>query len=130
VKITLTKRFEFKADHALTGMLAGHACATRHPHDYAVEFVMGADALDNGLVIDSDRLRIDVMPVIKRVANQYLNEVTDPSPWGRRLAAQPSVEHLTMFFFESCQFMNKSGRFRLVGVRVYESSKIWAEVWA
>lgn len=126
--ITLTKRFEFEASHWLTGMQEGHVCAAEHQHAYAVEFSLTADDLMNGLIIDAGKLKIDIAPIIKRLRGQCLNDLTDPAPWSKRLAEQPSVEHLAMYFWDACQFLSKGGRFRLRRIRVYESPMIWAEV--
>lgn len=123
----LTKRYEFEASHYLTGMQEGHACATEHPHTYAVEFTLSGDLI-NGLVLDTGRLKIDVWPVLKRVRGKCLNTLTDPAPWSQRLAAQPTVEHFALYFWEACQFLSKGNQFELVRVRVYESPMIWAEV--
>lgn len=126
--VRLTKRFEFQATHYLTGMDEGHACATEHGHDYEVEFTVEPKTdLANGLVVDSYRLKRAVWPVLKRLQGRCLNTITDPAPWAVRLAQQPSVEHLAMYLWEACGFLSQ-GTFRLVRVRVYESSKIWAEM--
>lgn len=129
MKISLTKRFEFDATHYLIGMAEGHACATEHGHTYSVEFTLAPfKDLHNGLVIDSGRLKINVWSVLNRVKGKCLNDLTDPAPWAIRLAAQPSVEHLAMYFWEACQFLSKGNQFELSRVRVYESPRIWAEV--
>jgi 6-pyruvoyltetrahydropterin/6-carboxytetrahydropterin synthase len=127
--VRLTKRFEFQATHYLTGMAEGHACATEHGHDYAVEFTLEPKReLVNGLVVDSGRLKVDLWPVLNRIKGRCLNSLTDIAPWSVRLAAQPSVEHLAMYFWDACGFLSNGGQFKLVKVRVYESAKIWAEV--
>lgn len=129
MQITLTKRFEFEASHFLTGMPPGHECGIEHHHAYAVEFTLAAIGdMANGLIVDTDRLKIDVTPVLKRIRKQRLNSITDPSSWSKRLAAQPSVENLALYFWDSLAFLRQGTSFRMIRLRVYESPMIWAEV--
>lgn len=125
--VSLTKRFEFEASHYLTGMHEGHVCATTHSHTYTLELTLTPiGELNNGLVIDTGRLKTDVMPVIRRLQGKCLNNLTDPAPWSQQLAAQPTVEHLAMYFWNALEFLSKGKNFRLIRVCVYESPMISA----
>jgi 6-pyruvoyltetrahydropterin/6-carboxytetrahydropterin synthase len=128
-EVRLTKRFDFVASHALTGMEVSRGCEKPHAHNYGLELTLRAKhGLQNGLVIDSGRLKVDVAPVIARLSNRLLNEVEDPAPWAQRMAAQPSVENVALYFWEALGFLSKGNEFELVRVRVYEDQKMWAEV--
>lgn len=127
--LTLTKRFEFVASHGLTGMQEGHVCAKPHAHNYGLELTLRSKGeLHNGLVVDSHRLKVDVKPVIDRLRNRVLNEVTDPAPWAQRLVEQPSVENVALYFWEALGFLSKGNEFELTKVKVSEDATLWAEV--
>ena len=54
---TITRRFGFSASHSIGDLPSGHRCARLHGHNYEVEVVLQATALDRtGFVRDYDEL--------------------------------------------------------------------------
>ena len=117
---TIGKRFTFSASHHLPGLPAGHKCARRHGHNYAVEVVFGADTLSPpGFVTDFGDLAPLKAYLDERFDHRDLNEVLDVAPTSEHLAVHIAdwvSAHLAAQI---------SGR--LVQVRVSETDSTWAE---
>jgi 6-pyruvoyltetrahydropterin/6-carboxytetrahydropterin synthase len=128
-RVNLTRRFDFVASHALAGMEAGHICARPHAHNYGLEVTLApVDELINGLVVDPARLAVDVRAVIDQVKARALNDIQDPAPWAQKLAGQPTLENLALYFWHALAFLSNSAEFRLVSLRVYQDMALYAEV--
>lgn len=130
--IRLTRRYRIESAHQLTGMREGHKCARLHGHNYAIELTIESVAPHaNGMVIDADDLDTAVLPVIRRLDHQTLNEAcADGTPEGTAAAAQPTAENLAAYLLARLGFMSNSGRYRLASVIVRENEDLWAEARA
>lgn len=147
--ITLTRRYELACAHQLTGLGPNHKCARLHGHNYVVELTVatGAQGLVNGMVIDADALDGDVRRVLyskeRGLDHKCLNTLAEQTPnWetmepvaqeGVRLhfaalSAQPTVENLALYLWHALGFLSNDRKQKLVRLRVYEESWLWAEV--
>lgn len=104
----------FCATHVLTK--DGRPLEPVHGHDWRVEVVAGADALDEiGVVVDFEHLKQAVADVAARFHYKDINSHPDLR------ALSPSAEVLARYFFQEVRKgMGAEGR-RLRRVRVWEA---------
>ena len=73
---TITKQFHFSASHVIEGLPDGHPCARLHGHNYAVELVLEAPALDRiGFVVDYGDLKPFKRLLDDELDHRHLNDV-------------------------------------------------------
>jgi 6-pyruvoyltetrahydropterin/6-carboxytetrahydropterin synthase len=88
MKVELSKRFEFSADHRLPAAGAAHPCARIHGHSFVVEVTVAGEVDPRtGWLMDFGDLRAIVEPVVKGLDHSLLNDVTGLSnPTSENLA--------------------------------------------
>lgn len=119
---TISKTFSFSASHQLTHLAdtqPDHKCARLHGHNYQVELILSAPALDpDGFVVDYGELSDFKHYLDIQLDHRHLNDVL---VYSQRTTAENLAKHL----YETCQTFDW-GRY-VMAVRVSETSKTWAE---
>jgi 6-pyruvoyltetrahydropterin/6-carboxytetrahydropterin synthase len=117
---TIAKRFAFSASHVLTAVPDDHRCRRLHGHNYEVEIVCGADALDGrGMVVDYFDLDPAKQLIDARLDHRHLNDVLD---------GEPTAERLAWWIYEALKdALPVEVVGRVVAVRVHETPRTWAE---
>jgi 6-pyruvoyltetrahydropterin/6-carboxytetrahydropterin synthase len=120
VTFTIAKRFAFSASHVLTAVADDHRCRRLHGHNYEVEIVCGADALDGrGMVVDYFDLDPAKQLIDTRLDHRHLNDVLD---------GEPTAERLAWWIYEALKdALPVEVVGRVVAVRVHETPRTWAE---
>jgi 6-pyruvoyltetrahydropterin/6-carboxytetrahydropterin synthase len=113
---TIARRFQFSASHVIGGLPAEHPCARLHGHNYEVEVVLQAAALDPvGFVRDYDELSALKTFVVERLDHRHLNDVLGHD--------QTTSEVIAKWIYDWC----KQRWPEVVAIRVSESPNTWAE---
>jgi len=113
---TITKRFAFSASHIIGGLPNGHPCARLHGHNYEVEVVLQAAALDpTGFVRDYDELSALQDFLDATVDHRHLNDVLGHD--------RTTAEVICKWLYDWC----KPRWPEVVAVRVSETPPTWAE---
>jgi 6-pyruvoyltetrahydropterin/6-carboxytetrahydropterin synthase len=129
VILSLTLTFHAEAAHRLSGLPEGHKCSRDHGHHYTIEYEITAPALDNGMVIESDRARNILAPLIAKIDHHHLNELDDSHPFTATLRAQPTAENLALWLWHrTAGLINNGGRQKIVAIRVRETERLMVEV--
>ena len=117
---TIAKRFAFSASHTLSAVPEGHKCRRLHGHNYEIEVLCAAEELDDrGMVLDY----FDLDPV-----KQFVDDTVDHRHLNDVLPGEPTAERLAHWFYDSLRAtLPPSVAERLVGIRVHETPKTWAE---
>ena len=111
----IAKRFRFCASHILHGLGDAHPCSRLHGHNYEVQLLLAAEALDaSGFVVDYNALQRFRDLLSERYDHRHLNDVVD---------FQPSAELLARHFFDLARELWP----QLRAVRVAETPDSWAE---
>ena len=112
---TISKRFAFSASHTLDSLPEGHKCRRLHGHNYLVEVVLQAAALDeHGMVRDYGDLASFREWLMATLDHRHLNDVID----------QPTTaEVLAVYLHGQARAMLPV----VVAVRVSETPDTWAE---
>jgi len=120
VSYTIAKRFAFSASHVLTAVPEGHKCRRLHGHNYELEVLCAADELDDrGMVLDY----FDLDPV-----KRFIDDTVDHRHLNDVLPGEPTAERLARWFYDSLRAsLDTELSGRLVGVRVHETPRTWAE---
>jgi 6-pyruvoyltetrahydropterin/6-carboxytetrahydropterin synthase len=72
----LERTYRFEAAHFLPKVPAGHKCARMHGHSYKIEIAIEGDVdPERGWVMDFAAIDEHVLPIIKRLDHQVLNEI-------------------------------------------------------
>jgi 6-pyruvoyltetrahydropterin/6-carboxytetrahydropterin synthase len=117
----ISKRFSFCAGHRLDQLPADHPCARLHGHNYTVEVVLRAVALnpDTGFVMDYRDMSSFARFLDISVDHRSLNELM---PDGK----PPTAENLAEWFYNvAVELFSK--QCEVDRVRVSETDKTWAE---
>lgn len=111
---TISKQFHFSASHQLPTLAEGHPCQRLHGHNYIVELVLQADALDeHGFVLDYGDLKPFKQMIDDQLDHRHLNDV---------LPDTPSTENLARYLYDWAK-----GRWsQVAAVRVSETPRTWA----
>ena len=136
--MTINRRYEIACAHHLHGLGPKHKCSRPHGHNYQIVLTCAGE-LVNGMVVDAGRIDVAVRPILRRLDHHDLNEFDDGTAAGKRLAAQPTAEHLALYLWERLMFLRipddteggnapKRVVINMTKVRVYETANIWAEV--
>ena len=111
----ITKQFHFSAAHRLDHLPSTHPCARDHGHNYLVELVLGAGALDErGFVRDYTELAAFESLLDHELDHRHLNDV---------LAFPPTAENIASYLYRR----SKECWPEVVAVRVGETPRTWAE---
>jgi len=136
----LTRRYYMECAHQLSGLRHNHKCMRMHGHSYIIELTIvpqkqQADEgrkfefMQNGMIIDTEDLDIIFMPILKKLDHTILNEsLNDGTEMGRIASQQPTGENIAAYLWERLGFMKIDPRFRLVNVRLYETTDMWVDV--
>lgn len=112
---TISKQFHFSASHQLTGLPPDHQCARLHGHNYVVELVLQAEALDeHGFVVDYLALR---------PFKEYLDETLDHRHLNDIFSFSPTAENLARHLYTWA----RSRWPQVTAVRLSETPRTWAE---
>ena len=71
MKLTAFKEFHFSAAHCLE--IDGHRCSNLHGHNYKVRIEVSGPTDENGMVIDFDKIKKQVAPLISKIDHTHLN---------------------------------------------------------
>jgi 6-pyruvoyltetrahydropterin/6-carboxytetrahydropterin synthase len=72
----LSRDYRFEAAHFLPRVPAGHQCLRMHGHSYAVQVTIeGEPEPDTGWIMDFAAIDEVVLPIVRRLDHQVLNEV-------------------------------------------------------
>ena len=111
---------DFKARHFLVGGDWGPE-NDPHEHAYRVEIRLASEALDqHGYIVDLD----DLNPLLDRVVDRYQDRLLNDLPEFAGL--NPSIEHLSRFFFQRLADGLEGQDVKLIEVRIWETDKAWA----
>jgi 6-pyruvoyltetrahydropterin/6-carboxytetrahydropterin synthase len=111
---------DFEARHFLVGGDWGEE-NDPHAHAYRVEIRLASEVLDqHGYIVDLDELNALLDGVVDRYQGRLLNDL--PEFTGRN----PSIEHLSRFFFQRLAEGLEGQDVRLIEVRIWETDKAWA----
>jgi 6-pyruvoyltetrahydropterin/6-carboxytetrahydropterin synthase len=113
----IRKQFHFSASHQLYGLPAEHQCTRLHGHNYIVEIVLAATAVDErGFVIDY----LDLQPlkayIDHTLDHQHLNDLFD---------FPTTAENLAYYLY--CWAKERWPQ--VIAMRVSETPKTWGEYW-
>lgn len=113
---TIAKTFSFSASHVIGGLPPEHPCSRLHGHNYEVEVILQAAALDNvGFVRDYRELSALKEFLDATVDHNHLNGVLGHD--------KTTAEALSKWVYDWCK-----GRWpEVIAVRVCESPRTWAE---
>ena len=75
MKTRLERDFRFEAAHRLPMVPPGHKCARMHGHSYAVTVAMEGELDGTGWLMDFAEIDDRVMPIIREIDHQVLNEI-------------------------------------------------------
>ena len=96
-------------------------CEKLHGHTFTVElFVLSEDTESNGMVIDFADLKAALQKVTEKLDHTYLNDNHE--------LGNPTSENIAKYFFSQLKTMLPQ-KPKLEKVRVWESSKSWAEYY-
>ena len=113
----IRKQFHFSASHILDTLPPDHQCSRLHGHNYIAEIVLKANRVDeHGFVIDY----LDLRPF-----KQYIDDELDHHHLNDVLPFPTSAENIAKHLFEWA----KARWPEVIGMRVSETPKTWAEFW-
>jgi len=76
MRTRLERTYRFEAAHFLPKVPAGHKCARMHGHSYLVEVVIEGEVdAERGWVMDFAEIDEFVMPLVRQLDHQELNEI-------------------------------------------------------
>lgn len=76
----IAKRFSFCASHVIEGLPEGHQCGRLHGHNYEVELVLQAEALNSvGFVVDYGDLKPFKVFIDETLDHRHLNDILSPT---------------------------------------------------
>jgi 6-pyruvoyltetrahydropterin/6-carboxytetrahydropterin synthase len=129
--IRLSRVYEFSSSHELTCLEPNHPCMRNHGHNYVLTLTLErVGELENGMVKEVRALDVSVKPVLSEVDHYKLNDLAGSPADPNKLLAQPSVERIAQWFWWRLQFLSLSPGYRLVYLKVEETSRIYAEIIA
>jgi len=83
----ISKQFTFSASHIIEGLPDGHPCSRLHGHNYNVELVLEAAALNaTGFVVDYNELSVFKEMIDNTLDHQHLNDVLDGATTAESIA--------------------------------------------
>ncbi len=113
---TIAKRFAFSASHVIGGLAPQHPCARLHGHNYEVEVLLQADALDAvGFVRDYRELSVLKDFIETSLDHRHLNDVLGHD--------RTTSEAIAKWIYDWCRARWPE----VTAVRVSETPKTWAE---
>ena len=93
MRTRLERTYRFEAAHFLPKVPPGHKCARMHGHSYQVDVAIeGEIGGETGWLMDFSDIDEHVMPLIKKLDHQVLNEVED--------LANPTSELLAVWLWK------------------------------
>lgn len=114
--VRISKKFDFDAAHWLPNVAPEHKCRRLHGHTYVVEVLCEGPTDARGMVLDYAEIAAAWEPINARLDHRLLNEVPG--------LENPTTEVLAPWILDAL-----GGLPTLVGVRVYESSTTYCEVF-
>lgn len=115
--VRIAKQFTFDAAHWLPNVAKGHKCGHMHGHTYRVDVICEGTPRADGMLEDYERLARAWVHVNTQLDHKVLNEVVG--------LENPTTENLAPWI------MHQLGSLvpHMVGIRVYESSTTYCEVF-
>lgn len=117
MKVRISKTFDFDAAHRLPNVPEGHKCGRMHGHTYRVEVMLEGEPDHRGFVVDYAEIAEAWKPIEHVLDHHTLNDVPG--------LENPTTEILAPWILE--RFSRSLPE--TVGVRVFESSTTYCEVW-
>ncbi len=112
----ISKQYHFSASHQQQQLPPDYGCYRLHGHNYVVEIIMQAKALDEkGFVFDINDLKPFQHIIDDELDHRHLNDV---------LPGYTSAECLAKWLFDRAKALWPQ---HLYSIRVQETPKIWAE---
>jgi 6-pyruvoyltetrahydropterin/6-carboxytetrahydropterin synthase len=113
---TIAKRFVFSASHIIGGVSPEHPCGRLHGHNYEVEVILGAAAVDGvGFIRDYREISALKEFLDATVDHNHLNDVLGHD--------RTTTEVLCKWLYDWC----KARWPEVIAVRVSETPRTWAE---
>jgi 6-pyruvoyltetrahydropterin/6-carboxytetrahydropterin synthase len=113
---TIAKKFGFSASHVIGGLPPQHPCSRLHGHNYEIEVILQATALDSvGFVRDYRELSALKKFLDETVDHKHLNDVLGHD--------STTAETLSKWLYDWCKRIWPE----VVAVRVSEAPSTWAE---
>jgi len=112
----ISKQYHFSASHQQHQLPDSYPCSRLHGHNYLVEIIMRAEALDEkGFVFDVGDLKPFQKIIDNELDHRHLNDI---------LPGYTSAECLAKWLFDRAKVLWPN---HLYSIRVQETPKIWAE---
>lgn len=127
MKVRISKMFDFDAAHHLPMVPPEHRCHRLHGHTYRVEVFCEGEVDHRGMVCDYAEISRLWAPLHDVLDHRCLNDIDG--------LGNPTTEVLAPFilrYLESQALTHRNGLeppLPIIGVRVYESSSTWCEVF-
>jgi 6-pyruvoyltetrahydropterin/6-carboxytetrahydropterin synthase len=130
MRVSVTRVFDVSCGHHLPRLPDGHKCRRPHGHNYEIHVTVRGEPDETGMVVEAGALDAMVRPVLLKIDHHVLNELTLSTRAGAALVANPTVEHLAIWLYESLGFLWSASPPRTLtyGVRVWETRRFFAEV--
>jgi len=123
----IAKEIRFEASHQLDGLPDDHKCSHNHGHSYKLILYFESETLtEEGWIIDFgelNRFKKEYIDYPKGVDHKFLNDYL-----ANKLdydGGQTTAENLAKWFYVKGKEMFP----QLLKVRLWETSKCWAEYW-
>ncbi len=113
------RHFEFEASHKLPNNAIYGKCSNLHGHRYELEIEVEGELQENGWICNFSEIKEIVNDtIIEKFDHAYLNQYFEI----------PTVENIARYVYEelSRKFLGKE--YVLARIKVYETSKCYAEI--
>ena len=93
-------------------------CSRLHGHNWQVEVMVSSQVLDeSGIAIDFREIKKQTKAVVKRLNNQYLNEI---KPFD---VLNPTAENIAKYFFDEIGILIKEENVKVKEVLIWETPR-------
>jgi 6-pyruvoyltetrahydropterin/6-carboxytetrahydropterin synthase len=119
MRIRVSNIFEFESAHKIRDYEG--KCSNLHGHNYKIVVTFeGNELQNNNILIDFNEIKAFILPFIKKLDHQYLNEVFNEE--------NVTAEFIAIKILEYLKKINFQNKVKVYSVKVYETDKSWVEV--